>query len=116
MARRHSALCGSTLAAPCCDVQVVAHPLVFTVSYNRAVGLVTTSMTFSTVRINGATGGPTPPQMDDQHVLKRESHMDKVVQYAKDNLPSWHNLSTKGWTKLPAREWELADDVAVPSA
>ena len=96
------------------EISVVGPPLVFTASFNRKLdGVVSFSVRFPTVRINGASGGPTPPQLPTSHMLKRASVMDQVVQYVKDNLPSTHGLVGKGWTALPAMQWEVDDDVAV---
>ena len=96
------------------EIGVLAPPLVFTASYNRRVeGLVSFSIRFPTVRINGATGAPMLPQLPDIHQLKRESALDRVVMYVKQNLPSSHPLAVKGWTELPAMQWELDDNVAV---
>lgn len=100
------------------EISVLAPPLVFTASFNRKVeGVVSFSMRFPTVRINGATGAPTLPQLppSSSHPLKRESNLDRVVQYVKQNLPSTHPLVGKGWCELPAMQWELNADVAVPS-
>ena len=96
------------------EIGVLAPPLVFTASFNKRVeGVVSFSVRFATVRINGATGGPTPPQLHAAHKLLRVSEMDRVVQWVKDHLPSKHPLAIKGWTVLPAQVWELPDDVAV---
>ena len=98
------------------EIGVLAPPLVLTASYNRKVeGVVSFSIRFPTVRINGATGAPILPQLTSSHPLKRESALDRVVMYVKQNLPSSHPLAVKGWTELPAMQWELSADVAVPN-
>ena len=96
------------------EIGVLAPPLVLTASYNRKVeGVVSFSIRFPTVRINGATGAPMLPQLTDSHPLKRASALDRVVSYVKQNLPSSHPLAAKGWTELPAMQWELDGHVAV---
>ena len=99
------------------EIGVLAPPFVLTASYNRKVeGVVSFSIRFPTVRINGATGAPILPQLTSSHPLKRESALDRVVMYVcKQNLPSSHPLAVKGWTELPAMQWELSADVAVPN-
>jgi hypothetical protein len=97
------------------DLMVVGLPVVLKYSTNRKTkGVVSFTITFPTVHINGLFGTPTIPQMVSG-MLKDPEQLNAVVQYVKTYIPSDHPLYKKGWSDLPAYSYTLAPEIAVPS-
>ena len=93
----------------------VGLPLVSSVQYSRSAGIVTTSTQYETLHINGVTGRVTRAHALTGMMTKFK-YQSTVVQWVRENLPHSHALSLNGWTKLPANEFELSMEVAIPGA
>jgi len=96
------------------DCMVVGVPMAFKVSANRGDGLVTTELMFATCWINGKFGTMTPPPQT-KGMLRKAKHFSRVLEYAKECLPSTHPLAAKGWKSLPYGVHTLPSNIAVPA-
>jgi hypothetical protein len=83
------------------EIMLVGVPMVFKVIGNRSDGLVTTTITFPTVWVNGTWGTMTPPPQRTG-MLRDTAHFNRVLAYAKKYLPPTHPLAAKGWKCMPA--------------
>lgn len=97
------------------DLMVVAPRMRFLATQTkRTTGCVSFTLEFSTVHINGLFGTPTPPHAC-RGLIKKASTIESVLTYVRAFIPRSHGLVTKGWKALPAGQWELPDEVAVPT-
>jgi hypothetical protein len=97
------------------DMMCVGMPLIFNASYNRSTpGLVTFTVTFPTVHVNGLFGTVQPPAQFSG-MLKDQANVNKLVAYIKGAIPDSHPLVAKGWRALPPGVTTLPKEVAAPS-
>ena len=82
------------------EIMFVGVPMVFKVIGNRGEGLVTTTMTFPTLWVNGTWGTLTPPGQVSG-MLREPVHFNAALAYAKKFLPPAHPLAQKGWKRMP---------------
>lgn len=97
------------------DIMVVSLPLISTLEYNRAPGLVTAHTQFETTRINGLTG-----RLTRAHALTgmmtKIKYQKVVIAWVRANLPQEHNLYQNGWINMPGDRFELDMAAAIPGA